>query len=598
MYPASSPTLMFFLLGASFLTGCVTLFAPCIWPLLPIILSASSGSGRRRPLGIVLGIATSFSILTLTLASLIRVFPLDPDSLRFLAFGVILFFGCVLLIPAFGRWLEGRVSRLSGFVGRFLHPSGSGFAAGFLVGGALGIVWSPCAGPILATVATLAATASVNVTTVLITLAFAAGVSVPLFFFSVVSQNLLTRTRWLSPYTGRIQQAFGVLMIVAALAIFTGYDKVLQTKLLDTFPRYGAWLTLFEGNSKVESELRKLESQEKSINPSSEKQQPTRTSASLPVLGNAPEFAGIDTWLNTENGKALSLAELRGRVVLVDFWTYSCINCIRTLPYVTTWYERYRDQGFVVVGVHTPEFAFEQKTANVEQALRDYNITYPVAQDNAYMTWRAYQNRYWPAHYLIDAEGRIREKHFGEGEYTETEAAIRSLLMEAGEAPAALAPVPEKEAGSLWSMTPELYLGSDRSEALAESQLLRDGVAAFSLPEKLPLHHYGLGGVWRTEGERVSAEQGSVLQLHFRARKVFLVLAPPASGSADVRVWLDGAPIAENSAGADVRSSALSVTKEELYRVVELPAEAETEHMLQLTFETPGTSAYAFTFGG
>lgn len=217
-------------------------------------------------------------------------------------------------------------------------------------------------------------------------------------------------------------------MILAALAIFTGYDKILQTKLLDTFPKYENFLNGLEKNPTVRQKLDELKQESPREGAPAEGDSRKATKSDLPVYGVAPEFTGITHWLNTDT--PLTMKELRGKVVLVDFWTYSCINCIRTLPFVTSWYEKYRDRGFVVVGVHTPEFEFEKKTANVENALRQYGIHYPVAQDNDFGTWRAYKNQYWPAHYLIDTEGRIREYHFGEGNYAETERAIQSLLDE------------------------------------------------------------------------------------------------------------------------------------------------------------------------
>lgn len=416
------------LLFFAFLSGVVTIFAPCIWPILPIVLSAGASGGERKPLGIVVGLSVSFMLITLALASLVRVIPFDPNVLRLLAVGIIGFLGLTLIIPALGARLEAWVSRLGGLGGRFTNNSGTGFGSGFITGFALGVVWSPCAGPILATVATLAATQAVSFKVILITLAFVSGVAVPLFILAVLGQKVLTKTRVFSQYTKLIQQIFGVIMILAALAISTGYDKILQTKLLDTFPKYENFLNGLEKNPIVRQKLDELKRESPREGAPAEGDSRKATKSDLPVYGVAPEFTGIMHWLNTDT--PLTMKDLRGKVVLVDFWTYSCINCIRTLPFVTGWYEKYKDQGFVVVGVHTPEFEFEKKTMNVENALRQYGIHYPVAQDNDFGTWRAYQNQYWPARYLIDARGTIRYTHFGEGEYTETERAIETLLQE------------------------------------------------------------------------------------------------------------------------------------------------------------------------
>jgi thiol-disulfide isomerase/thioredoxin len=263
---------------------------------------------------------------------------------------------------------------------------------------------------------------------VLITGAFAVGVALPLFVLAVLGQRVLTKTRVLAPYTKRIQQVFGLIMLLAAGAIYTGYDKVLQTRLLDSFPHYERFLNGLERNDAVRQQLDELnKSDSGSIRQETETPKPN-VGSDVSRGEPAPEFAGIERWLNTEG--PLSMQDLRGRVVLVDFWTYSCINCIRTRPYMVRWYERYKDQGLVVVGVHTPEFPFEKKTANVMDALSRYQINYPVAQDNDFVTWRAYNNQYWPARYLIDAEGGIRYTHFGEGQYEETEMAIQALLKE------------------------------------------------------------------------------------------------------------------------------------------------------------------------
>ena len=588
---------MLLLFFFAFLSGVVTIFAPCIWPLLPIILSASVSGGQRKPFGIVTGIAVSFTIFTLSLSYILKVIPFDPDSLRLFGVVVIAFLGVVLVVPALGKRLEGVVSRFSGLGGRFISQDGTGFGSGFITGFALGVVWSPCAGPILATVATLAATQSVNIVVVFITLFFVAGVAVPLYIFSAVGQKLLVKTRAFSRYTGRIQQVFGVIMILAALAIYTGYDRVLQTKLLDAFPGYSTFLNQFEDNEAVKKELDKL--QNKKEDPTLMEQVTKKSQNVLAGLGNhgrAPEFAGIEHWLNTEDGKPLTMAGLRGKVVLVDFWTYSCINCIRTLPYVTAWYEKYKDQGLVVVGVHTPEFEFEKKTSNVVAAIERYGITYPVAQDNSFQTWRAYNNRYWPAHYLIDVEGNVREYHFGEGGYAETEAAIQALLEEAGQNVNSGIIAPQASNQSANIQTPETYLGSGRLERLVSPERITGAPQTLSVPEKIPLDSFGYGGVWRVEGERAVSGDGARLKLHFQGEKVFLVMAPEISGeSKTVTVLLDGQPIALTVAGKDLSNGQVTVDQDRLYELVDLQGQGG-EHFLELQFETPGTAVYAFTF--
>ncbi len=258
---------------------------------------------------------------------------------------------------------------------------------------------------------------------VLVTLAYVSGVGLPLFLFAYGGQKVVGKTRFLSAYTGRVQQAFGVLILLTAVSIYTNYDKVIQLKLLEAFPSYSSALTSFEKNDAIKQQLDVLKGRK-----------PSNVTTDARGLFNenkpAPEFVGITKWLNTD--KPLTLKDLKGKVVLVDFWTYTCINCIRTLPHVTSWYDKYKDQGFVVIGVHTPEFQFEKETKNVENAIKQYKINYPVPQDNDFATWNAYDNQFWPAEYLIDAKGTIRRTHFGEGKYDEMEMAIQTLLKESG----------------------------------------------------------------------------------------------------------------------------------------------------------------------
>ena len=584
---------MLLLLFFTFLSGIVTIFAPCIWPLLPIILSASATGEKRKPLGIVTGIALSFTVFTLSLSYILKIIPFDPDGLRLFGVVIIALLGVTLAVPALGKQLEGWVSRLSSFGGRFLGQSGNGFWSGFTTGAALGLVWSPCAGPILATVATLAATQAVSFAVVLVTLAFVSGVAVPLYIFSTVGQTLLTKTRALSPYTGRIQQAFGIIMIFAALAIYTGYDRVLQTKLLDTFPGYGNFLNQFEKNDAVKNELDQLKNPSQNAVPMNTiKEKLKSVQSSFENRNQAPEFVGIEAWLNTPDGKPITLESLRGKVVLVDFWMYSCINCIRTLPYVTGWYEKYKDQGFVVVGVHTPEFAFEKKQSNVEEALKRFNIQYPVALDNEYGTWQAYNNHYWPAHYLIDAEGNIRETHFGEGKYEETEHAIQMLLREAGEMH--IPEVTPHQEYQISAQTPETYVGYARSERNDSIPAIQKGASTvYVFPETLPSKHWAFSGGWTVLQEYAVPEQGAKLEFHFEAKDVFLVLKPRKTGvPAKVSVLLDGA---KQGLSEDNVEGIVTVESDRLYHLIHL--DQPGVHTLQLQFEDAHAEVYAFTFG-
>ena len=314
--------------------------------------------------------------------------------------------------------------------------------------------------------------------------------------------------------------------------------------------------------------------------------------AGLSDLGPAPELAGIEKWLNT--AEPLSLNQLRGKVILVDFWDYSCINCVRTLPHVAGWYDKYKDKNFVVIGVHTPEFDFEKETKNVENALKKFKISYPVAQDNNYETWKAYKNQYWPAEYLIDAKGHIRLTHFGEGHYDEMEQAIRGLLQEAGN-------VLNVEANSLkdatphYARTPETYLGKNRLERFASSEKVAGGKQVFKSVPSIPENYFAYEGMWDISDERGTAQKGSALTIHFKADKVFLVIAPQKKGDR-IKLFLDGRPVDFSTAGKDVSKGELMLDEKRLYSLIDLKGKVES-HLLRLEFEDDGIAVYAFTFG-
>lgn len=592
---------MTILLFFAFVSGLITIFAPCIWPLLPIILSSTATGGHKKPLGITLGIMISFALFTLTISYIVRIIPFDPNALRLFAVVVIGVLGITLVVPKLSQLLEGYVSRLSGMFGGANDPSRTGFWGGLVTGLALGLVWTPCAGPILATIATLAATTAVNAQVVLVTVVYVIGVGIPLFLFATVGRLLFTKSRVLSAYTGRIQQVFGLIMILTALAIYTNYDKTLQAKLLDAFPAYGNFVVDLESNDAVKNELDKLKGNKETSSSNTTlqnmfeaKKQDNLFNAHTP----SPEFTGITKWLNPE--KALTMESLKGKVVLVDFWTYTCINCIRTLPFVTSWYDKYKDDGLVVIGVHTPEFEFEKDTNNVLQAIRQYNIHYPVAQDNDFATWKAYNNQYWPAKYLIDKNGVIRYTHFGEGEYDTTEKAIQLLLKETGkkvsEDMVDLDDLTPKE-----RFSPETYLGSKRMEYFYPNGKVENGKYRFELAQSVPLNSFSLGGEWQVTDEysRSLANPKPVLTYNFYANKVFLVLKPgsgtPETGG-KVRVFLDGKLVDETNAGSDVKNGIVLVDKDNLYNLIDFQG-ISGEHLLRLEFEDIGIEAYAFTFG-
>ncbi len=577
---------MIILLIFSFLAGFVTILAPCIWPLLPIVLSASSGTGKRKPLGITLGVMTSFTVFTLSISYLERIFHLDPNIFRLLAVIIIGLLGVSMLIPSLGARFEIFINHLLSPLQNKFKKQGTGFWAGYGTGFSIGLVWAPCAGPILATIATLAATQAVDIRVVAITLAYVTGLGIPLFFISLAGSWCFSRMRQFTKYTGRVQQVFGVVMIAAALLIYTNYDKTIQIKILNLFPSYGNLFNKIENNETVAKELQALRG-EKEITVAT----PTDSEA-LPDLGPAADFVGITQWLNTSS--ELSLASLRGKVVLVDFWTYTCVNCVRTLPHVTGWYEKYKDNGFVVVGVHAPEFAFEKSTANVESAIKQFKINYPVAQDNDFKTWKNYKNHYWPAEYLIDATGHLRRTHFGEGKYDEMERAIRQLLMENGQT--ILGDLSSgQDQTPQYARTPETYLGAARMERFSSPEGKQIGVTLFTKPAVLPPNRFFYEGTWDLEKEYAKAILNAALEIKFKAGKVFLVIGPKNPGD-QIKVFIDGNPVKAEDVGKDVFDGVITLDSERLYEIIDLKSRVEL-HTLRLEFQNKGIIVYAFTFG-
>ncbi|MBP9820367.1 thioredoxin family protein, partial [Candidatus Woesebacteria bacterium] len=400
--------------------------------------------------------------------------------------------------------------------------------------------------------------------------------------------QLLQRVPWLVQHTGYIQKGFGAVMVLMGLAIYFNVDRQFQTWVLQTFPNYGTGLTKIEENKAVQERLNQLDGSQSETNTEGRPLFELQESMSYP---QAPDFTGGTNWINSE--PLLLSDQLQGKVVLVDFWTYSCINCIRTFPYVTKWYETYKDKGFVIVGVHAPEFEFEKNADNVMAAMEEYGITYPVVQDNDFQIWRAYNNRYWPAHYLIDKTGKIRYTHFGEGKYSETENKIRELL---GEEQIVISE--EEVRPNNRSQSPEIYLGYKRAANYVRpgsGEIVLDETARYTLPtEALPLHAVGLEGSWKVEAERIVAgETGAKLHLHFTAGKVHLVLTPPDQGNGRVRVLLNGQPLESGTEDVDDQGSLL-VTSARKYDVASFDETADATLTLEFS---EGTSAYAFTFG-
>jgi cytochrome c biogenesis protein CcdA/thiol-disulfide isomerase/thioredoxin len=565
------------------LAGAGTALTPCVLPVLPALLSASAAGGRRRPLGVILGLVTTHTLAIVALASVIDGVGLADDFARTAAVVVLALFGVALLWPRLGLLVERALAPL-----QRLGPTtrGSGFWSGIVVGGALGFLYAPCAGPILAAVISLSATQGASADLVVVALAYGAGSAAVLLLIAFGGRAVVERIRR-AGHGPSVQRALGVLLLGTAVAMAAELDVRFQTVLANEVPTvFSNPTSALERSDAISGRLADLRGPSRfdEADPAS----------GLPVLGRAPDFTGNDSWLNTRGDRPLSLGELRGRVVLIDFWTYTCINCLRTMPALRAWHERYARDGLVIVGVHTPEFAFERERDNVERAVRDNDLRYPIAQDNEYATWNAWGNQYWPAKYLIDAEGRVRYAHFGEGAYSDTERAIRMLLAEAGERrlPDASEVQPGTAAAAV--RTPETYLGTLRADGFAGSPPEAGRRSYPEPPEGLEPSQFALTGTWDVDGERATAAADAEIHARPVAREVYLVMASRDARPRRVRVLLDGRPIPTNAAGPDVSAGAVTVQRQRLYRLVSLPEVGEHDLKLRMP---PGVSAYAFTFG-
>jgi cytochrome c biogenesis protein CcdA/thiol-disulfide isomerase/thioredoxin len=514
-----------------------------------------STSNRWRPYAIVAGLVVSFTTFTLAGAALLSALGLPEDLLRDVAIAALLLLA-VTLVSRRVAWL---VERPFLFLTRRRPAADSN---GLVLGISLGLVFVPCAGPVLAAVTALAASGEIGVRTVLVTSAYAIGAALPMLAIAVGGQRLAVGVRLLRTHAESTRRVAGVALGATALAIALGADQRFTTAV----PGYTEALQeRIERNSTAREELEDLSGSGEAI---------AATPGSRP---RAPDFQAIELWLNTPSGEPLSLADLRGKVVLVDFWTYSCINCLRTLPHLKAWDRAYRDAGLTIVGVHSPEFAFERVPDNVRSAVRRLELRYPVALDNDFATWNAYYNQYWPAKYLIDKAGRIRFHHFGEGSYDETESWIRRLLGEKVETERTS--VADRTPSDI--TTPELYLGYARLANFANDRVASDQEAGYRFPGRALLpDELAYSGRWTVEAERIVAGRGARLRLRFQANDVFLVLA----GDGRVDVVVDG---------RSLRTVRVSGTPR-LNTIAGFPN--LTRGLLELRF-SPGVAGYAFTFG-
>jgi cytochrome c biogenesis protein CcdA/thiol-disulfide isomerase/thioredoxin len=543
---------MLVLIGIGLAAGFITAVSPCVLPVLPIVFAGGATGGRRKPLAIIAGLVLSFSVFTLFGVWALRELGLPENLLRRVAIGLLFLVAATLLFPRIEELVQRPLLRLT------RRPSGD-LGGGLLLGASLGLVFVPCAGPVLAAITVVGATQDVGFRSIVLTLAYSIGAAIPMLAVAFGGRAGMNALR---PHAHRIRQALGIVVGLTALAIALNVDRHFQTAI----PGYTESLQKkVEESGRAQRELRKLRGN-------------TRVAASntsLRDFGPAPEFAGISQWINSG---PLTLQQLRGKVVLIDFWTYSCINCLRTLPHVRAWYSAYRRQGLVVVGVHTPEFAFEHVAGNVRGAVRRLGVEYPVALDNDYATWNAWQNQYWPAKYLIDRRGHLRYYHFGEGGYDTTEERIRTLL---GESAGAL-PVAARLSDPTPTIptTPETYLGYRRLQRFPQGRYTPQRFRDYRFPaQPLGQDELAYAGSWRVNPENIVAGPGATLRLRFTARKVHLVLG----GRGPVTVLLDGK-----------EQRTVHVDGSRLYTLLRLPR--LRSGLLELRF-APGVHGYAFTFG-
>lgn len=563
----------------AFLEGFALILSPCILPILPIMLSGSIEGGKQRPFGIILGFVSSFALFTLFARSLVQGLGLNLDWIRFIAFGFIILFGIILVSDTLSAVFNHFTQRLANW-GEALSQKAvssqpesmqakhnTGLLGGLFLGILISLIWVPCGGPILAAAIVQTAVQKSNWQSFVTFLSFALGSAIPMVLIAWLGRNLIAKVGFLKTHAELFRKIFGLIIIVGAII--------------------AAWLSFT----------------------------PTPTTSATPVpvnptptLGNqlikglmqtypAPAFQANGTWINSP---PLNIEQLKGKVVLIDFWTYSCINCIRTLPYLIHWYQQYHPYGFEIIGVHTPEFEFEKNLANVKQAVEKDQITYPVVLDNDYVTWLNYHNQYWPAHYLINKEGQVVFEHFGEGGYAETEQNIRILLGLSSQL-GSKKPQPAQKILLSYTQTPETYLGFTRSRTFESPEMLEHSqIQTYSLPKELSLHHWALRGAWQIETDKIIAKQSNAsIVLHFSAAKVFAVLGSAHNQPVTVQVVIKnekGEKVQEHSAiGNDVSESKVKVREHRLYELLNL-SEPSTG-FLELIPEHPGLEIYTFTFG-
>jgi len=570
----------------AFVGGVLTILSPCILPVLPFVFARADQPFRRSGLPLLVGMALTFSAVAIAAAFgghwVVRL----NQGGRYVAMLIFLVLGVSLLFPSIAEALTRPLVRAGGKLQG--GPSVKrGIGKSFALGISTGLLWAPCAGPILGLILTGAAIQGPGARSSFLLLSFALGAATSLGIALFAGNKVFSALKRSLSFEVWIRRGLGVAVIMGVVAIALGWD----TNLLAKFS--------FVNTAKAEEHLidRWREKPASVLAASAADTQPK-----LDDEGPFPDLSGAVSWLNSPplNSKAL-----KGKVVLIDFWTYSCINCLRALPYVEGWAVKYKDAGLVVIGVHTPEFAFEKERSNVEKAVRDLKVTYPVAIDSNYEIWKAFNNEYWPAHYFIDGKGRIRYHHFGEGEYDESEQVIRELLKQNGAQLAASQPISVSAAGAEAAPdtadrgSPETYVGYHRAEHFASTEkIAQDSKRAYTPQPRLSLNQWALSGNWKVgeESAVLQTAPGKII-FRFHARDLHLVLGSAKDGK-PVRftVKLDGTAPGDDH-GVDIDSNGSgTVQGHRLYQLIRQKGSVE-DRTFEVEFLDPGVQAFAFTFG-
>jgi len=511
--------------------GFITGISPCILPVLPVIFFSGAQAGAddavavksSRPYRVIAGLVLSFSLVTLAGSALLSMLHLPQDTIRWVALLALVAIGLGLIFPGIEQLLERPFSRIP-------RKQFAGHANGFGLGLTLGMLYVPCAGPVLAAIVVAGATAHIGLPVLVLTAAFAVGTGVPLLFFALAGHRVAERVGAFRRRQREIRVASGVVTILLAVALVFNLPAVLQRAVPDytgalqnNLGGQGFQHNLYLGGL-VNDQNRQLSNC-------------TRNTSHLEKCGPAPDLKGITAWLNTPGDQPIDLQSLRGTVVLIDFWAYSCINCQRAIPHVEGWYRAYHDDGLEVIGVHTPEYAFEKVTGNVKHAAADLGITYPIALDNSYATWTNYRNRYWPAEYLIDAHGVVRHIQFGEGDYHSTEQLIRQLLTDIHPGVQLPPPVDARPTTAPLNLTPETYFGVGKMVNYAGVGVYDQGTATFAFPPSLPNDSFALEGLWTLDYQGATPQSSaSSVELNYHAKDVYIVVG----GTGSLAVTRDG----------------------------------------------------------